>query len=473
MTERISDDLGIGSIRGGSVCEEANNEPCEKWRKSNVNFIILAGGLGTRTRIDCPKIFLPIAGKPIIRYIIDLCSVFSKRIIAVVPPQLNGHHLFDGSLQVVQETPKGTGDAVKAAIPFIDSEYVIIMHADTPLIEPRHIEPLLCTHDDAAFITCKVPKDMLDMPYGRVFCNGQEFVKIIEYKDANDNERSNQYVNTGIYKMNVNILKNNINDTVPNKLSGEYYLTDFLTNLSTNGKKISVMKSDEYWPFHGINTLTDLSLAETIVQDKLRNKFMKNGVQILDPKSVYFSFDSKVANNVMIEQNVVIKNGVTIHSGAIIKSFCYLENCAIMERAMVGPFARIRDEAVVMDEAAVGNFVEIKQSTVGRETKIKHLSYVGNTYVGYKSNIGAGTITCNYDGVRKHRSVIGDNVMIGANCSIISPIKIGDNTLIAAGSVITKDIPENTFAISRVNQQNYQNKASDIINKKKEQEKLD
>jgi bifunctional UDP-N-acetylglucosamine pyrophosphorylase/glucosamine-1-phosphate N-acetyltransferase len=324
-----------------------------------------------------------------------------------------------------------------------------------------------------ALIAFKIPENMLDMPYGRVCCNGSELVKIIEYKDTDYNELANQYANAGIYKMNAATLKRNIEDVAPNEISGEYYLTDLLKILSKKGKRISVMKSGEYWPFHGINTLVDLSLAEAIVQKRLRDKFMRNGVKLLDPTSVYFSFDSTIANNVTIEQNVVIKKGVTINSGATIKSFCYLENCEIMENATLGPFARIRDRAVVMDGSTIGNFVEIKQSTIGKEAKVKHLSYIGDTSLGCKSNIGAGTIVCNFDGVRKHSSVIGDNVMIGSNCSIISPIKIGHSALTGAGSVITADVPENTFAISRVEQQNYKNKASAILNKKKSAKNYD
>ncbi|MDR2598118.1 MAG: bifunctional UDP-N-acetylglucosamine diphosphorylase/glucosamine-1-phosphate N-acetyltransferase GlmU [Holosporales bacterium] len=433
----------------------------------NINFIILAGGLGTRTQFDCPKMFLELAGQPIIRYLINLCSKFSDTIISVVSPRIEGHELFAGSIQVVQENPKGTGDAVKTAIPLIDSENVIILCADTPLIEPRHIELLMSTDGDAAFIACKIPDDMLDMPYGRIVCDGYRFVKIIEHKDPDYAPNLFRYANSGMYKMKINTLKDGITKLSPNQASGECYLTDLLHILSAEGKKISVIKTDEYWPFHGINTLVDLSYAESNVQKRLRNKFMMNGVKLLDPNSVYFSFDSEVAANVTIEQNVVIKRGVTINSGATIKSFCYLENCVIMEKATVGPFARIRDNSVVLDEAIVGNFVEIKQSRIGCEAKVKHLSYVGDTHVGYRTNIGAGTITCNFDGVRKHKSVIGDNVLVGSNCSIISPIKIGDEALIAAGSVITQDVPEDTLAISRTNQQNHKNRASEILNKKK------
>ncbi|MDR1289530.1 MAG: bifunctional UDP-N-acetylglucosamine diphosphorylase/glucosamine-1-phosphate N-acetyltransferase GlmU [Holosporales bacterium] len=433
---------------------------------TGINFIILAGGLGTRTRFDSPKMFLELAGQPIIRYLINLCSSFSDRVITVVSPQIEGHYLFDGSFQVVQKNPLGTGDAVKTAMPFVDSEDVIILCADTPLIESRHIKSLLRTDGDAAFIACKIPEDMLDMPYGRVLCDNQGFVKIIEHKDAAYDGKLYRYANSGIYRIKTSALKDDLNSLSPDKYSGEYYLTDLLTILSTNGKKISVVKSDEYWPFHGINTLIDLSLAEEIVQKKLRNEFMRKGVRLIDPDSVYFSFDSKIADNVTIEQNVVIKKGVTINSGATIKSFCYLEDCVIMEKAVIGPFARIRDRTVIMDGSTVGNFVEIKESTIGREAKVKHLSYIGNTYVGHRSNIGAGTITCNFDGVRKHKSVIGDNVLVGSNCSIISPIKIGDDALIGAGSVITQDVPANTLAISRTDQQNHKGKASEILNAK-------
>ncbi|MDR1476003.1 MAG: bifunctional UDP-N-acetylglucosamine diphosphorylase/glucosamine-1-phosphate N-acetyltransferase GlmU [Holosporales bacterium] len=457
----------LGKIPKSEIFEKVSSAN-ETLKSNDVDFVILAGGLGTRTHTNCPKMFLEIAGQALIRYIINLCAIFSDRIISVVSPQLIGHHLFDGSVQAIQEKPKGTGDAIKSAIPFIDSENIVIMCSDTPLIESKHINALLATDGDVAIIACRIPDDMLDMPYGRIiFDEHQQFVKIVEHSDINYKEKDYPYANCGIYRIKTNILKKYIPYLSQDHLSGEYYITDLLSILNENDVKISVIMSDEYWPFHGINTLNDLALAENIIQKKLRSKFMKNGVKLSDPESVYFSFDSEIGSDVTIEQDVVIKNGVTIRSGSTIKSFCYLENCVIMENAVIGPFARIRDQSVMMENAIIGNFVEIKQSTIGRSAKVKHLSYIGNTYVGYKSNIGAGTITCNYDGVKKHKSVIGDNVMVGSNCSIISPIKIGDEALVAAGSVITEDVPGNTLAIARPKQQNLINKASEILNRKR------
>jgi bifunctional UDP-N-acetylglucosamine pyrophosphorylase/glucosamine-1-phosphate N-acetyltransferase len=438
-------------------------------KKLNADFIILAGGLGSRTKTSEPKMFLEIAGRPIIRYIIDLCSMFSARVISVVSPQIENHHLFDGSIRVVQHNAIGTGDAVKIAVSYVKSEYTVIMCADTPLVEPRYIAPLLEMDEDVAFIACKIPDDMLSMPYGRViFSDDNKFVRIVEYSDASSEEKKNRYINSGIYKIKTSVLLNLINDIPLNCNTGEYYFTELLTILAQNSKPISVIKYEEYWPFHGINTLSDLAIAESIMQNKLREKFMENGVRLLDPASVYFSSDSYVDSNVVIEQNVIIKNGVKIHSGASIRSFCYLENCEIMEHATIGPFARIRDDTSVMTDAIIGNFVEIKKSIIGSEAKVKHLSYVGDTNIGQKSNLGAGTITCNYDGVRKHKSTIGSGVLVGANCSIVSPVKIGDGALLAAGSIITDDVPEKALAISRNRQQNYPNKAEEIRHKKME-----
>lgn len=436
----------------------------------SINFVILSAGLGSRMKSSTPKFFQKIADKPIIRYVIDSCkSISDHRIIAVTNDALKDHEFFSDIKTAVQKSPLGTADAVKSAIPFLndDSEYTIIMYSDMPLIETRHIESLISDESDVSFIAMKIPDDLSNMPYGRVITDDLgNFQKIVEFKDATDSEKNCKFANSGIYKIKTDLLKNFITQVKKNEKSEEFYLTDIISILKDNGFKISVINSEEYWPFHGINTMQDLANAEEIVQNNLRDKFMQNGVKLLDPKSVYFSTDTFIDNDVVIEQNVVLKSSVKVHKGSTIKAFSYLEDCEIMENSSVGPFARIRGNAKLSQNSDIGNFVEIKGSTIGIGSKVKHLSYIGDATVGIKSNIGAGTITCNYDGVKKHKTHLGDNVFVGSNCSLIAPVSIGSGSIIAAGSVITKNVPENSLAISRTIQETKFDKAPDIWSKK-------
>ena len=343
------------------------------------------------------------------------------------------------------------------------------MCSDMPLIETRHLELFLNDKSDISFIAMRIPKELRCMPYGRVIVDKDGvFQRISEYKNSSAEEKMSDLANSGIYKIKTSVLKKYITDIRPNKLNGELYFTDLLEIARKNNASISLVEQDEYWPFHGINTMEDLANAEKITQNKLRQRFMKDGVKLVSPETVYFSHDSKISSDVVIEPNVVINESVSISSGAVIKSFCYLEDCTILENATVGPFARIRGNATLQQNSTVGNFVEIKNSTLGIRSKAKHLSYIGDTVIGSDSNVGAGTITCNYDGVKKHKTVIEENVMIGSNCSLIAPLTIGAGSIVAAGSVISLNVPKNSLAISRISQLIKPEKAIDIWKRKRE-----
>ena len=436
----------------------------------SLDIVVLAAGLGTRMKSSTPKIFHKIAGKPIIRYVIDTCKfVDPKNLIIVTTKEFEKNELFKDVKTCIQEIPKGTADAVLSALHLINSEYVIIMCSDMPLIEPRHLELFLNDKSDISFIAMRIPKDLRSMPYGRVIVDSDGvFQKITEYKNSSDEEKMCDLANSAIYKIKTSILKKYIKDIKPNEVNGELYFTDLLAIARKNNVSISLIEQDEYWPFHGINTMEDLANAEKIIQNKLRQHFMQNGVKLASPETAYFSHDSKISSDVVIEPNVVINESVSISSGAVIKSFCHLEDCAILENATIGPFARIRGNSVLQQSSTVGNFVEIKNSTLGTRSKAKHLSYIGDTIIGSDSNIGAGTITCNYDGVNKHKTVIDDNVMIGSNCSLIAPLTIGAGSIVAAGSVISLNVPQNSLAISRISQLIKPEKAIDIWKKKRD-----
>ncbi len=432
----------------------------------SIDFVILAAGKGTRMKSETPKIFQTIAEKPIIRYIIDTCKHFSSNIIVVTQESLLNHELFADVTTVAQSSPKGTGDAVLQAIPFLKADNTIILCGDMPLIETKHLE-LLINSSKNSLISMTIPDELIGMPYGKVILNEGKFEKIIEYKNATTQEKLIPLTNTGVYKIETSILKKYINEIKQNSLTQEFYLTDLFEILKRNKIDISVVQSKEYWPFHGINTMEDLAKAENIMQNRLRKKFMDNGVKLLDPQTIYFAFDTEIDSNVVIEQNVIIKQGVRIHSNTRINAFSHISECEIMKDVEIGPFARIRGNAKLMESSSIGNFVEVKGSLIGKNSKAKHLSYIGDTTVGSDSNIGAGTITCNYDGIRKYKTIIGNKAFVGSNSTLIAPLTIGDNTIIAAGSVINKDVSKNSLAIARCKQSEISNGADKIWKSRK------
>ncbi|MDR1488482.1 MAG: bifunctional UDP-N-acetylglucosamine diphosphorylase/glucosamine-1-phosphate N-acetyltransferase GlmU [Holosporales bacterium] len=419
----------------------------------SIDFVILSGGIGSRTLSKTPKFLQEIAGVPCVSHIINTCQKVSKNgeIIVVTKPEFAKHEVFKNLQVAIQKNPIGTGDALKCALPFVTGEEVIVMCSDMPLIEPAYLNSLAeSSHTLLSLIGTKIPEKVKNTQYGRIITNNG-ITRIIEYKNATDKERLCNIVNTGIYKFNTNKLKNNINKIVIDKNSGEYYLTDILNYIKGD---INVIILDDYDSFLGINTMEDMAIVENIFQKKLHKKMMARGVKFLDPNSVYLSVDTHIESDVVLEQNIVIKKGVVIMAGSIIKSFSYLEDCVIRNNVNVGPFTRIRGSSILSENSEIGNFVEIKKSEIGSRSKVKHLSYIGDSFLGEKVNIGAGTITCNYDGVNKHKTKINDNTMVGANCSLIAPLQIGENSVIAAGSVITDDVPKNTTAFGRARQVN-------------------
>ncbi|MDR0630553.1 MAG: bifunctional UDP-N-acetylglucosamine diphosphorylase/glucosamine-1-phosphate N-acetyltransferase GlmU [Holosporales bacterium] len=421
----------------------------------DVDCLILAGGHGTRTKSDFPKIFQEVAGKAIIRYVIEACKAINPtQIISVVSEPIKDHLLFEDTKTVVQEAPRGTADAVLQAVPYIRSSHAIILCSDMPLIETMTLQHLARNSCDISLIAMTVPKELKHMAYGQVIVDDKgSFQCIVEKSDC----IHSNFANSGVYKINSQLLKDNINKVIPDKKSGEFYLTELFSILKRQDYVTEIIFADEYWPFHGVNTIADLAAAEEVAQDKLRYKFMSKGVRLLDPKSVYFSYDTEIGKNVTIEQNVIFKNKVKVRDGVVVKAFSYFEDCEIFEKAIVGPFTRIRGNTQISSRSVIGNFVEIKGSIIGPEVKVKHLAYIGDTTVGSRTNIGAGVITCNFDGRNKHKSAIGEDVMVGANSSIVSPLNIGNQAVIGAGSVINKNVPKGSLAIARSRQQNKEN----------------
>lgn len=438
----------------------------------SVDFVILAAGNGSRMNSSLPKFFQTIAGKPVICYIIDTCHDYLRtsnetgRVIVVTRDDLKDSEYFNDVDVAIQSEPLGTADALSSALDLLRADHCVVLSGDMPLIETRHLFQLVGAPTENSIIAMTIPGELSSMPYGRVVLGDGMFDKIVEYKNASESERLITIANSGVYKIRTGLLRTYLPQIRPDEISGELYLTDIFSVMKNDGISISVIESPDYWPFHGVNTMNDLAKAESIIQGQLKMKFLEQGVKLIAPDSVYFSYDTLIDRDVVIEPNVFIGPNVRIGKDSRINAFSHIVDCEINDNVEVGPFARIRGNSVLMDHSSVGNFVEVKDSVFSEKAKAKHLSYIGDTTVGKNVNIGAGTITCNYDGVKKYKTSIGDNAFIGSNSTLVAPVTIGAGSIVGAGSVITKTVDQNALAISRAQQVQYQNGAVKIWRKK-------
>jgi len=439
-------------------------------QKESISFIILAAGMGSRMRSKTPKVLHRVAGEPIIfhilRKILSLSNILRlKKIIIVlgheselVKNNINSH--FSGINFTLQDKQYGTAHAVLSAKDLLSntSGKVMVLCGDTPLISIKLMLDLikLSKTVDLGF---SVFKTLNPFGYGRIVLNKLNKVfSIIEEKDANKSQKSINTCNTGVYIADIDLLFKLLSFVKFASNKKEMYLTDIVDIARSRNKNIGISYSKELESM-GINDREGLAMAEKVMQNILRAKAMKIGVTLAAPETVFFSSDTKISKDVYIAPNVVFGPGVTIGEGVRIEAFCHIEGVTIKKNASVGPFARLRSGTVLEESSKVGNFVEIKNSKIKKGSKVNHLSYVGDADVGSNVNIGAGVITCNYDGVNKHKTTIGNDSFIGSNVSLVAPLKLGSNTLVGAGSVITKDVPNDMLAVER-------NKQS-IIKKKK------
>ena len=416
--------------------------------------IILAAGKGKRMNSDLPKPLHKIAGKTLIGWLensLDEVNVTKK--IYVLGHQNEKLIKFIGTSDyIIQEPQLGTGHAVnltKDKIKNHDS-IIIIAYADTPFVPSNKIKKMISQIKEGYDISilgfiASNPKN-----YGRVVKNGNEVIKIVEEVDTDVETKKINLCNSGILAGKAERIYNYLSQVKKSK-SGEYFLTDIVSICASQGSKVGIVSSHEE-DLIGVNDREDLSKAELIIQNRLRKQHMKHGVTMLDPSSVFIDASAKLNRDVTIEPNVFIGGNVEIKSKTIIKSFSYLEDCSIGKDCSIGPFARIRPETEIMNNVKIGNFVEVKKSKINKNSKVNHLTYVGDTAIGINSNIGAGTITCNYDGFKKHKTNIGNHVFIGSNVSLIAPLNIKDNSIIGAGSTISKDVEEDTIAVERSKQ---------------------
>ena len=422
--------------------------------------IILAAGKGTRMKSDLPKVLHPIAGAPMLIHAITAGQVLSPDRVVVVA----GHgadavaqaaHDFDDSIQVVlQEEQLGTAHAVAQAAPALDGfdGDAIVLYGDTPFIRPETLESMAEARKSHDVVVLGF--EAADPGrYGRLVMEGDALQAIVEFKDADDEVRAITLCNSGVICANSSALFELIDAVGNDNASGEYYLTDIVAIARSRGLSATAVKCDEAETL-GINSREELAQAEAAFQSRARAEALDNGTTMPAPDTVHFAFDTHLGRDTLVEQNVVFGPGVTVETGAHIRAFSHLEGCHVSRGATVGPYARLRPGTEVSENARVGNFVEVKNTLLQEGAKVNHLTYIGDAEVGEEANIGAGTITCNYDGVFKHRTSIGARAFIGSNSTLVAPVSVGDDAMTAAGSTITKNVPDSDLAIARAQQSN-------------------
>ncbi len=427
--------------------------------RTPIAFIVLAAGLGTRMKSDLPKVLHPVAGAPMLQHVLRTCEALSpERIVVVVGP--DGDEVKQAAapyICVVQQKPLGTGDAVKAARKELESYAgtIVVLYADSPLMTADSLRLLLQKREEAnadMVVSGFSPKNPAS--YGRLITDESGNVqKIVEAAEATPEQKGINLCNGGVMLFGAGKLWPLIERLRDDNAAREFYLTDCVALARHNGGLCAVAQIpvDDVL---GVNTRVELAQAEKIMQNRLREKAMLAGVTMTHPDSVFLSSDTKFGRDIAIEPNVVIGKGVEIADNVRIRAFSHIELARIERGAIIGPFARLRPITIIGENAHIGNFVEIKNSEVQSGAKINHLSYVGDSFVGEKTNIGAGTITANYDGVKKNHTRIGANVSSGSNAVFIAPVTVGDGALIAAGSVITRDVPADGLAVARAKQEN-------------------
>jgi bifunctional UDP-N-acetylglucosamine pyrophosphorylase/glucosamine-1-phosphate N-acetyltransferase len=450
----------------------------------DLSVIILAAGEGTRMRSALPKVMHKVANKPMISHILhNIRPLNPSEVVVVVGPNMpmleETVRLELGSARcAVQHKRQGTGDAVKIGLEHLHAvgkSDVLVLYGDHPLITSHTMEKMRS-------VLSSNPKSALTLvsffatdpaQYGRVITsdNGQ-LEMVVEYLDCSDKQKEINLCNSGIMLIRGEVIKELIEKIDNNNSKKEYYLTDIISIARNAGWQCQHITIDES-EVVGVNSRQDLAAVEKIIQHRLRQHALATGVTLIDPETVYFSADTVIEQDVVVHPHVVFSNGVEVKSGAEIKSFSHIEGATIGRNVKVGPFARIRPGTELEDGAIVGNFVEIKNSKVASKAKVNHLSYIGDTNIGKETNIGAGTITCNYDGVNKHRTEIGDGVLVGSNTALIAPVNVESGVIIAAGSVITKDVESGALAISRSEQKNIPGKADAIRKNKKHKNNLE
>ncbi|MGI6245935.1 MAG: bifunctional UDP-N-acetylglucosamine diphosphorylase/glucosamine-1-phosphate N-acetyltransferase GlmU [Pseudochelatococcus sp.] len=423
--------------------------------------VVLAAGEGTRMLSRLPKILHKIASRAIVSHVLDAIGAAEVDSIAVVvgPDRQDVaaevHRAAPGASVHVQSERLGTAHAVLAARPALEAETddVIIAFGDTPLVQPQTFDRLRAALAEGAAVAVLGFEANDPTGYGRLLLEDGELAAIREHKDATEDERAIRLCNGGIMAIAgahaLSLLERVDNDNA----KGEYYLTDVVAHARAAGLRTTALIAGEE-ELQGINDRAQLAAAEAVIQKRLRLAALRSGVTLIAPETVFFSFDTVLGRDVVVEPHVVFGPGVTVEEGAVVHAFSHLAGAVVRAGADVGPFVRLRPGADVGTGAHVGNFVEIKNAKLGAGVKAGHLSYLGDAEIGAGTNIGAGTITCNYDGFAKHLTRIGEDAFIGSNSSLVAPVTIGDRAYTGSGSVVTREVPDDALALGRAQQVN-------------------
>ncbi len=416
--------------------------------------IVLAAGMGTRMKSALPKVMHPLAGRPMIAHLMGTVNELGPdRVVVVLGPDMEDVARAVAPAQtVVQSDRLGTGHAVMRAREALGdfAGDVLVLYGDTPLLTSATLERLVAERRGPADPAVVVLGFKPEAPnhYGRLVVGGEGLKAIVEWKDATPEQRNIPLCNSGVMAIDGRRLWRLGGRLTNENAKGEYYLTDLVALARADGASCGFVlgESDE---LAGVNSRAELAMAEAAVQRRLRGRAMEGGVTLIAPDTVWLAWDTVLGRDVVVWPHVVFGPGVTIGDGVTIKGFCHLEGCEVAEGAEIGPFARLRPGAKIGASAHIGNFVEIKKATIETRAKVNHLSYVGDARVGEGANIGAGTITCNYDGFQKLFTDIGAGAFIGSNTALVAPVTVGDGAVVGAGSVLTRDVAADALAVAR------------------------
>ncbi|MFM7631984.1 MAG: bifunctional UDP-N-acetylglucosamine diphosphorylase/glucosamine-1-phosphate N-acetyltransferase GlmU [Betaproteobacteria bacterium] len=438
-----------------------------------MNVVILAAGMGKRMQSDLPKVLHPLAGKPLLSHVINTARALNPSRVCVVyghGGDLVPSRLAAEDLHFVLQSPQlGTGHAVMQAADGLDDDVpTLVLYGDVPLTTAQTLQTLI---DQAGKEKLAVLTVDLEDPtgYGRIVREDKRIVRIVEQKDADDTERAIREVNTGILVAPTRALKAWLSKLSNNNAQQEYYLTDIIAMAAKDGITVESAQPAQVWETLGVNSKVQLAELERIYQRNVANALLEHGVTLADPNRIdvrgalHCGRDVSIDVGCVFEGEVVLGDGVSISAncvirdahigrGAIIKAFSHIDGAAIGSEAQIGPYARLRPGTVLGDDVHIGNFVEIKNSQFDAHSKANHLAYVGDATVGARVNIGAGTITCNYDGANKHRTVIEDDAFIGSDTQLVAPVTVGKGATIGAGTTLTKDAPPDSLTVSRAKQ---------------------
>ena len=415
---------------------------------------MLAAGMGTRMKSVLPKVMHPVANRPMVAHLLEtVAELTPDRVVVVIGPGMEPVAAAVAPHATVEQTERlGTGHAVAQAQALLEDFMgtVLVLYGDTPLMTLPTLRALLARRAESdqpsAVVLGFRPNDPAE--YGRLITSPTGLEAIIEFRDATPEQRAINLCNSGVMALDGATLWGLLSRVGNDNAKGEYYLTDLIGLARADGLACAYVEGSEA-ELLGVNSRADLAMAEAIAQTRLRQAAMANGATLQDPASVRFSWDTKIGRDVVIQPNVVFDPGVVIGDNVEIKAFCHLAGVTVGDGCTIGPFARLRPGAKLGEGAHVGNFVEIKNAAIEAGVKVNHLSYIGDARIGTGTNVGAGTITCNYDGHRKHHTDIGANVFVGSNSAFVAPVTIGDGAVIGAGSVITTDVSPGAVAVGR------------------------